>query len=83
MKQPPCKGRGPPSNSYLVPFQDNHNDQFVRLMENLTEVSQHSTRSDAVVLQRHLTRGEKEIVLAKLLRLGLQKADCFTPSATF
>lgn len=59
MKQPSCNGKGPPSNLYLVPFQDNHNDQFVRLMENLTEVSQHSTRLDAVVLETHLTRGEK------------------------
>lgn len=38
-----------------------------RLMENLTEVSQHSTCVDAVVLQRHVTGEEKEIVLAQLL----------------
>lgn len=37
-------------------------------MENLTEVSQHGTRSDAVVLQTHLTRGKK-------------KKDCFSEAS--
>lgn len=53
VKQPSCRARNPPSALYLLPFRDNHNDQFVRLTENLTEVAQHSARLDAVVLQRH------------------------------
>lgn len=31
------------------------------------------------MLQRHLSRGKKEIVLAKLLRLGLSNTDCSLP----
>lgn len=80
VKPASCKGRGPTSHLHPLPLQGNHNGQFVRLMEIPPEVSQHSTRSDAVGLQTHsTTKKKKEDCFSKAPVMRARKANGFIP----